>query len=217
MGAPCWGGVLPRAVPGAPGSPASKGGGHRHVAKSRRPRSMCCGVLAIAACQILSAAISCVPGSWVMNTLLPFLLQCRRREDAGWCLRSLPRSYVNVYWNYFVSGYRVIFRLWNWEFFGQEYFCGLWPGNFHSPSHKLGLELPQDSRKAGFREQSVWRWWRCLHWKVPSVLRYYWRRNADFFLTLNQTCWHLNGEKKRGSPEYINGVEKKDIDNMDPL
>lgn len=95
--------------------PAHHRGVRPHVAKSRRTRSMCCGVLVIAACQILSAAISCVHASWVMNTLVLLLLpQCRHREDAGYCLLFLPRSYVNMHWNYFMSGYRVIFRLRNW-------------------------------------------------------------------------------------------------------
>jgi len=92
-----------------------QGGVHPHIAKPRRARPVCHGVLVIASCQTVSAAISCVRVSWVMNTLvLLFLPQRKHGEDAGYCLLFLPRSYVNMHWNYFVSGFTVIFRLPNW-------------------------------------------------------------------------------------------------------
>lgn len=104
------------------------------MAKSHRTRSMCCRVLVIAACQILSAAISCVRVSWVMNTLvLLFLPQCRHGEDAGYCLLFLPRSYVNMHWNDFMSGYRVIFSLWNWGI--------LWP-RVYFVDYSQGIVIP---------------------------------------------------------------------------
>lgn len=61
------------------------------MAKSHRAQSMCFRVLVIAACQILSAAISCVCVSWVMNTfVLLFLPQCRHgRMQAIVCYSSL--------------------------------------------------------------------------------------------------------------------------------
>lgn len=104
------------------------------MAKSHRTRSMCCRVLVIAACQILSAAISCVRVSWVMNTLvLLFLPQCRHGEDAGYCLLFLPRSYVNMHWNDFMSGYRMIFSLWNWGI--------LWP-RVYFVDYRQGIIIP---------------------------------------------------------------------------
>lgn len=111
------------------------------MAKSCQTRSMCCGVLVTAACQILSAAISCVRVSRVMNVLiLLFLPQCRHGEDAGYCLLFLPRSYVNMHWNYFMSGYRVIFRLWNrgilWP---RVYFVDCSQGIIIPPVRKLVL------------------------------------------------------------------------------
>lgn len=54
-------------------------------------------------------------------------------EDAGYCLLFLPRSYVNMHWNDFMSGYRVIFSLWNWGI--------LWP-RVYFVDYSQGIVIP---------------------------------------------------------------------------
>lgn len=62
------------------------------------------------------------------------------RRGGSYCLLFLPRSYVNMHWNYFMSSYKVIFRLWNWGIlWPRVYFVNYSQGIIIPPVRKLVL------------------------------------------------------------------------------
>lgn len=101
------------------------------------------------------------------------------------------------------------------EFFGQGYILCTTARELFPLGEKVSLELPQNSRDGGFEEQCL----KVMTLSFPGrslCTEVLLKTTIDFLLTLGQACGHLNG-KKRGSPEYISGVEKNDAEYMDSL
>lgn len=136
-----------------------------HMAKSCRTRSMCCGVLVTAACQILSAAISCVHVAWVRNTLvLLFLPQHRHGEEAAIVCCSSPGAMSTCTETISWAVIKWFSGCGTWEFFGQGYI--LW-----TTARELSFPQSENWSWATTEFQKCWFWGKvCLKVMTLSSL-----------------------------------------------